>query len=128
MTTVGVHWAPLVAFEWLTVFQPLVERELGARVLERLRRCQVLLEHIALHVFMRDKSLQKQELVQWALNHYAERAAARAAGRLPLQPSQDLLFGAGDSLFVVPALHLLAKTRRQDANQRAVVSELDRDR
>ena len=108
MTTVGVHWAPLVAFEWLAVFQPLVERELGARVLERLRRCQVLLQHIALCVFMRDKSLQKQELVQWALNHHAERTTARAAGRLSLQPSQDLLFGAGDSLLVVTTLHLAA--------------------
>ena len=107
MATVGVHWAPLVAFEWLAVFQPLVQRELCARVLERLRRCQVLLQHIALHVFMRDKSLQKQELVQWALNHHAERTTARAAGRLSLQPSQDLLFGARDSLLVVPTLHLL---------------------
>ena len=76
MTTVSVHRAPLVAFEWLAVFQPLVEGELGARVLERLRRCQVLLQDIALHVFMRDKRLQKQELVQWALNHHAKRAAA----------------------------------------------------
>ena len=108
MTTVGVHRAPLVAFEWLTVFQPLVEGELGARILERLRRCQVLLQDIPLRVFMRDKCLQKQELVQWALNHHAERTTARAAGRLSLQPSQDLFFGAGDGLLVIQ-VHLLTR-------------------
>ena len=106
MTTVGMHGAPFVAFEWLAVFQPFVQGELGASILERLWRCQILLQHIPLCVFMRDKSLQKQELVQWALNHHAECAAARAAGRLPLQPSQDFLFGAGDGLLVIAAVHL----------------------
>jgi hypothetical protein len=58
----------------------------------------MMLQDIALRVLMRDKSLQEQELVQRALNHHAERTAARAAGRLPLQASQDLVFGARYSL------------------------------
>ena len=95
---VGVHRAALVALERLAVLQPLVQRELGARVLERLWRGQVGLEHVARGVLVRDERLEERELRQGALDHDAQRAAARAARRLPLQPPQDVLLPADDRL------------------------------
>ena len=109
---VRVHGAPLVPLERLAVLEPLVQGELGAGVLERLWRRQVLLEHIALHILVGDKRLEQRQLVQGALDHDAERAAARAAGRLPLQPPQNLLFRAGDRFFLAPRRHTAGSLRR----------------
>ena len=52
---VGVHGTALVPLERLAILQPLVQGELGARLLQCLRRRQPLLQNIPIHVLVRDK-------------------------------------------------------------------------
>ena len=66
--------------------------------LERLRRREALLEHVAERILVRDERLEQRELRQRPLDHDPQRAAAAGARRLPLQPAEDLVLRADDGL------------------------------